>query len=802
MSYSFINPYNFVPLGKPVREKKWEQTSPDRLLTGKIEYTLTTLTPLFIPNTSNDRIFSVSDPALAGSTPDEPKYHKSFEFFSYQDLSGKRDMDQESAEYQPVIPGSEIRGAVRSTYEALTDSCLSALDLDAVLTKRMPERFSQGILKWHDDQWLLYKADDYLYRQNYRDDFSVKTFKTLSSIHDGEKVLFCKDTVHAPRRPYRAKPLADKVRCAPGTKGIILKGTLTGYLVKGESGPKLGKPSSNPKCNDCPDKTKKLCASEGYKECYLIEKHCAHIFRENGTPIACFDSVQRDFYTKQIDNILRLYKNNKVSPYTEYTTTWKSFLRHDKNGIPVYYSKISETQYYFSPACVTREMYINSIREIVGNYSPCGSTGRVCPACSLFGTINDGLHITSRIRFSDLTVDEKSVSSGIIFDKIVTLPELSSPKISATEFYLEKPDVENIMNWTYDYYITMGDDKKPKLVTYTPVISGRKFYWHSRTALQLVFQGQTTIEQNERNKTVRPVTAHVPFKGTLYFDGISEKELRELIAIMNISAFADDNRYAIKLGAAKPLGFGSVALKVDSVNIRTLRKEDRKILYKPDEPYSFGPYDLSLFERDDIIKAFDTQALQSLEKDGYSVAYPRVEQGGDIYSWFGENRFAGRFDKKTSTVSLRPRDKDSGPGLRIQVAYNQYMKAMEPKLSYNTLLSPSERKTTDHNIKPAAPKKVEGKSYSGTSQHTYSIGDTLTGIVTRYSTNQKGDLVYAWVDTEHQQIKVHISNIEPRPDRKKNVDIKTILPLDTPVQVRKKGKNNYGDVWTCITSQP
>lgn len=598
MAFSFINPYNFIPLGKPANEEHlpWERKGKEKntgesdKLTGKIEYTLTTLSPLFVPNTSNDRVFSKSNVLLKDSTEENPIYHKSFEFFSYKDFKDEKNLDKKEADYAPVIPGSEIRGAIRSIYEALTDSCLSAIDLDAVLSKRTPEYFTPGILEWDDDRdstsnqrgWKLYTIDnrhDYLYRENHRDDFSVKTFANMD-IMDGTQVTFRKDTVNAPGRSRYAKPLADDVRPMP-TSGKVLRGRLTGYLVKGEPGPDLAKPSS-PKCGDCPSKTKSRCMNEGGKHCYLAEKHCAHIFVKPEKESSKLDYMLVKVYEKQISQILKVYRDNEKNKYIEYARAWEEFLNPAmaRREIPIYFSQISDSsgeQFFFSPACITREVYLKTLKDIVGNYAPCSAKTRcLCPACRLFGTIHGGLHVYSRLRFSDLHLngvdlgnnldearltDNQKVEGAVnvsegkekgynpdVFMPVVTLPELSTPKISSTEFYLRKPTADNILNWTYDYYISLNG-LKPELhlKDYVPVISGRKFYWHSKAADQLVFNQQNLIETTGRNRTIRPVKDHVCFKGTVFFDGISGKELQEIISILNMSVFGEEDRYAIKL---------------------------------------------------------------------------------------------------------------------------------------------------------------------------------------------------------------------------------------------------------------
>ena len=111
----FVNPYNFIRFPKE-KAKAYEDTD---IHTGVIEYTVTTKTPLFIPNSSSDHAFKES----------EVKDHKSYDFFSYTELETDRTYDNEY--HVPVIPGSEIRGVVRQVYETLTDSCMGILNVDA-----------------------------------------------------------------------------------------------------------------------------------------------------------------------------------------------------------------------------------------------------------------------------------------------------------------------------------------------------------------------------------------------------------------------------------------------------------------------------------------------------------------------------------------------------------------------------------------------------------------------------------------------------------------------------------------------
>ena len=139
----FVNPYNFICFPK---EKAHAYADEDRH-TGVIHYTITTKTPLFIPNSRSETAFTES------GTPD----HKSCDFFSYTELDPTKRYEDEY--HIPVIPGSEMRGVVRNVYETLTDSCMSVLNTDTYPVKRSPEQFAPALLhRNHEENWELLPA--------------------------------------------------------------------------------------------------------------------------------------------------------------------------------------------------------------------------------------------------------------------------------------------------------------------------------------------------------------------------------------------------------------------------------------------------------------------------------------------------------------------------------------------------------------------------------------------------------------------------------------------------------------------
>lgn len=682
---SYVNPYGFVSLAKEEPKRKeiaeWQSGTEERY-TGKIIYQLQTLSPLFIPDTTNQ------------NTRDKEE-HNEYEFFSYGDKI-------------PVIPGSEVRGMVRSLYETLTNSCISFMNEKEVLSKRTPEYFKAGILKREVrgtkvEYKLLqvHETKDYLYRENGNKDFSIHSFQSENLSLDGSKVYFEQDKDSAPNRPPFAHPFA---------KNISLKEAKckkVGYLLKGEAGPKLAK-SKGSKCKQCPSLTKKKCQEQQQTRCYLMEKHCAHIFTEEPVwnnkqkknELPTIISLSKEAFEdicKRMEMILKLYQmqaEESTTVYQEYRQSWEAFLAGKQDGIALYFSKIQNHMIYVSPAKMTREVYVNTLKDILEKQAKhtCCDNELVCPTCALFGTVRNELKIASKIRFSDMQV----VKQENYYEPALTLPELSSPKLATTEFYLEKPENPGgtILNWTYDYYVLLPNKNNiPIEKPYIPKLAGRKFYWHSPNTVKLL--RSKIIEKNKRNKTVYPLKPNVSFLGEVYFETITKKQLDELIAILNVSQQKKNEKpcYAVKLGMGKPAGLGSAYITVENVLIRTvgINKETGVFSYQ-EKTYNemFAneengcPYQNILLQNqflyhEEVLKFLDVNAL-----NGKVVWYPYGESSkdeGEGFQWFAENRKAVKINNKTQELDLT--QTDAGPKSRKQTIYHRYMGNAEPELLLN-----------------------------------------------------------------------------------------------------------------------
>lgn len=563
-----VNPYSFVSLGTAPARTSLDACYTGPLLTGRLDYTLTTDTPLLIPDS-------------AKVVKDEKIDHKRYPFFRLPDGT-------------PAIPGSEMRGAMRGVYEAVTNSCLSVL-LDSTeepFSQRLPSTNGfkdHGLLGIDPEtgEWVLYAADvvDYLKLSEGRDG-SLMRNGWLNwygrEYHNGQ---------HTRLRPDRPSGWLQFNR------PITLRNK--NYHVR-LLAPKPGRPV---------------------------------IFRwQDDTPYRALSNILK----KSADNDPRSAAHGDLLAALEkvhngdpaqggLVPVW--YLLADDNGTP---------RCYLSGASIGRVMQGRSWAEIMGNYAPCADTDALCPGCALFGTVK-GKGTSGRVRFTDAEAAQyESLGNK-------TLPILSGPKPSAYEFYLEKPKSTyetSIGFWNYDFcsleetkYFPDGTKRTiKKFRVYTPQPRGRKFYWHSAP--------RTENERSNQNATLEAMKG--TFKGSVYFDRITRAQLEELAFVLTLGENTPASPRLHKIGHGKPVGYGSCKITLTGGELRTLAQQDGTLCYTT-EPLpldsllaAHGRIDTDSTSVKSLLKIADKRSTQSK-----TVEYPSAKDknGNDkIFNWFSQNR--------------------------------------------------------------------------------------------------------------------------------------------------------------------
>jgi len=597
---TFVNPYNFVFLERECYKIiDYNSRKKQGNLTGWIECSIETLTQIFIPNTTSvqeDGKGKKYSDVFEEKTEDGERIY-SYDFYSYTNLEGVTKPE----EPKPVIPGSEIRGMIRSAFEAVTNSCLSTIDDEQKLYKRVtspamsPAHPGPGRLIFKDDEWKIQCCEKVgIARRSTRGDkhdFSA----IIDRLKEGQKVFIRRGAKYKTARGF---PVFDTVSDINTSK--INNSYEKGFLHKGER--------------------------------FGNRKHHESVFIPTGKVI----SVDKTAVQNLIEN-LKLYQDKTVNLHFkkgehrgyQHIGNAEKLKSDDMNGALVYCAR-HDGKYYLSPAAIGREVFYNRLTDIIGSFKPCDSLKQLCQACALFGLVAKDEAAASRVRFTD-ALSERYED----YDKPQTLKELASPKLSATEFYLKRPEQAPDL-WNYDY---AGNWKRRNdrvtnrwedINDYEPQIRGRKFYWHQKNPNPFLENGNNA---SERNVHVRPLKKGAMFTFRVYFNDISGEELSKLLWVLEIGGKEEN---AHKIGMGKPIGMGSVKIRATSVQKRNIRLENGTVKYEIEsEKPSYADIETALVNPD-ILEEF--LKIMDFQNAPENVKYPYNEDSDKVYEWFVANK--------------------------------------------------------------------------------------------------------------------------------------------------------------------
>lgn len=505
----FINPYNFVNVdfkSEPARTDESERKA-NVGSSGVLHCKLITRTPLSIPDTAE---------------ADLSKKHKEYDFMR-------------NAEGVPMIPGSSIRGAIRSVYEALTNSCMSTVDENQSITYRTKDPFEPGLLLLDDHgEYHLYRAKRFIFgvrggayaRYDKEPELFSLDISKLKEYEYGDTVYISAIKTSGKNKPFKTS------RGYP-TKSIFIKemtskkqdGLTEGYICIGE-----------------PFARKKHFESVFVKgEEIILPKH------DNNTSMLAKP-------VRDLNEIINIYNDEKVNSNAKTGSFYKNrdykILKKGKY-YPVWYKLFKRDEVieniHLSVANIGRAAYHADMGDMLSEYISCDKRNAVCPACSLFGMVGTE-SMGSRVRFSDALMDRPVEKTGR-----VVLKELSSPKISYMPFYLIS------RNGEYDKDISYDNEAYD--------IRGRKFYWHNTNK-------NTYIEQNgknERNSSVELIGKDNTFSFDVYYDCLSQEEIDRLIWTLSLGENDEKGKYCHKIGHGKPIGLGSVKIVINARDERTYK---------------------------------------------------------------------------------------------------------------------------------------------------------------------------------------------------------------------------------------
>jgi len=532
-------PYNFVPLPNKIltvdegvdvngkKEKLWEmhgQYVPGTH-SGWIDLNLKTLTPLFIrgPITKIGEEWDKRDSRLRA----EPFTNK---------------------DGVPVIPGSSLRGMIRSLVEVLSFSKINPVTDERPFFRTV----AKGRIGDAYRNRINCKGNKTLggYARKINNQWSIVPAQEVLKIHKEELKIYDFDLPEKPSQKYYPKWDAHREQC------WFKRDEVKKWLVKQLS----------------------LEDKNGWEKGVLVltgsapKKEFEFLFvgesRENSVVIP--DKIFRRFH----DNDQLTQWQEKAFPKDKPFHACRKSAGYIRDGEPVFYlvddgKKDKENPaglVFFGRAQMFRFPYdLSPLDLILAGSKQVG----LDLSESIFGMVQEGkLHdqsfcIKGRVFFEDATAKKDNHD---YFEPVIIPRILSSPKITCFQHYLTQDGLKN----------------NKKLTTYLrgdyTTIRGVKKYWHrwdSSVGLGAVKEDKnfgellnyaelfkdlhkTAVDKikDKQHTVIRPVKPHVVFHGRIRFSNLSDVELGALLAALNLP-----DGCAHKLGMGKPLGLGSIKIK-------------------------------------------------------------------------------------------------------------------------------------------------------------------------------------------------------------------------------------------------
>lgn len=500
----FVYPYSFVRLGKPAPREASRGQERFEGLCGRITCKLKTITPLCIPDSEGA--------ALQGD-------HWTLRFFR---------IDGEAA-----IPGSSLKGAIRSIFETITQSAFSVLDTGAVSHRlRLKEDDdAPAVLEQFRPVVVLRLPDG-------DEPGEVGEFEDVAWVANTAIEQVAPGSTRV--QPGRESPAEGLPWPAGGPTGVI---HITGLL---------------------PTK---------YRN--------AHFVFPRGLSLAAF---KRGEFPSEAR---RKLPSAVAGTYDEMRTDLKYPVL--RKGQLLYARVRGDEITAVADARVPRIGYERSIGETLANsgtdFLPPTSVDRLDPASRVFGVVTaegrgDDAACGGLLRFS--TARPLGALSPADFDTEVTLRILGQPHPTAAAFYLQHQQDSGQASSPDEIKPFMKGREVHRSVLYDDVddngdplalLRGRKHYWHHPQAATerseydwtqdrwglVARQNWGRTRRTNQNATVELLREGRAMTFRIDFEGLRDWELGALL--WSLRPEWPERDLAIRLGRGKPLGLGAVLIQ-------------------------------------------------------------------------------------------------------------------------------------------------------------------------------------------------------------------------------------------------
>ena len=491
-------PYHFIPLSKWVYVPEWTNRVSHDIpfkdgMRATIKYSLVNSTHLLIAN-EHDKT----------SKPAKVSWSK--------DLHGR-----------PIIPGTSIKGMIRSVLEVITFSKLFNVQDIKLSYREFNNNVYKKLLKDTEAQsaWLRYNK-----KAKYWEVKRVLHSKIFNDILNGMINIESKKINHklTAITKYNKVPLSGffdvnikdfKVDGSGTTKGNIV---FTDPRIRAE------------------------------QDISLQFDYFFHDGDQNFEKIEQQDMVT-EFFASHDESLVKYLKKNQ----------------HKELGIPVFL-RVDENNKIDIRAIGTSKMpriqYKHSIHELIKNHQKEFANENLLDFTeALLGVIRENqISLKSRVSFSDALILKKENFNG--FEMIKANKILMTPKASYLAGYIQKQNHSDVFNGYNDERNTIkGIKAYPRHESFNKtnqLLTGRDCNKDMVSQLEMLKEGNR-------------------FNGEIHLHNINEIELSAIIWCLTLGQGQKGSQYFHGLGHAKPYGAGNVQIKVEHLEVMPNNPSEKKL---------------------------------------------------------------------------------------------------------------------------------------------------------------------------------------------------------------------------------
>lgn len=604
---AFVNPYNFVRLGKPRPKGLPDSRGAFSGKTGRIRCRLIPQTPIFIP-----------DPLRTKAMEDGSKKM----YFFRKD--GK-----------PVIPATSIKGMVRSVAEAVTGSCLSQFDgsrldhrpltagMKAGMVKKLPEGDQPGEIQPMGLAWVsMPGGPDKIMTDEGEVDIAV-----LSDDYVDGQDVYVKVKIIDSYTNSRNRRIPGPFYIVTEIRKDPASGFIYGKLRR--TGRSIGNKKRERVFFEIESETYYFGTREKEDYDYILEGQIERAVKRG-------NDVYRQSDKLEVGNLVY---------FEGYEMDGQRWAKH-----------ISRVE-------VPRKRYERGRQDLLPEgFLPCTNIKELCPACRLFGTVlkeagedEEYAALCGKVAFNDALPENEG---GYSFKFIRFLKPLSSPNPTSCNFYLaDNPEKPKVVRNYDGFAIKQRSNSRGSFVDERDrgdvFLRGRKFYWHQdydeTLAKYRISEGELKALGINRRQ-VSEVEALLPgttFTFDVEFFGLTDEELGLLLWSLEL-----DKDMMHKLGMGKPIGFGSVRIETElefaeakDLYLKyeagfTAGEEGAQVKKKCVEAFKACVESVSGNRFESIERISDLKAIMSLKPDSVSYPPPQRTRRGELrgFVWFVNNK--------------------------------------------------------------------------------------------------------------------------------------------------------------------